>query len=61
MREYVGRVAAWVRHIMHKHVRFDPNISSEKLAKHSRLQTWTLKPAWLSPQGERHAMKVEFL
>lgn len=42
-------VDAKVRRIVHEEGRFDPDMGSDKLAKHARLQTWTLKPAWLEP------------
>lgn len=29
--------------------RYDPEMSLEKLARHARLQTWSLKPAWHKP------------
>ena len=30
-------------------VYFPPEFSCDKIAEHARLQTWTLKPAWLRP------------
>ena len=38
-----------VRYAIHEHWPYDPDMSSERIAKHSRLQTWSLKPAWLNP------------
>jgi len=42
-------IDAQVRHNVIEHWPYRPGISSENLAEHARLQTWTLKPAWLRP------------
>ena len=36
-----------------EHWAYETNFTREKLAEHARLQTWTLKPAWLSPPRGR--------
>jgi hypothetical protein len=47
--EVAWNVDAWVRRNMMERDRFNPDMPTDKLAKHARLQTWTLKPAWLTP------------
>lgn len=47
--EVAFNVDMWVRYNVHERTRFDPDLPSDKIAKHARLQTWTLKPAWLNP------------
>jgi len=38
-----------VREAVTEHWPYEPDIQAEKIARHARLQTWTLKPAWLTP------------
>jgi hypothetical protein len=40
---------AWVRRYIGDHWAMPLGFSCESLAEHARLQTWTLKPAWLRP------------
>lgn len=40
---------AWVRECIGDHWAMPLDFSCEALAEHARLQTWTVKPAWLSP------------
>lgn len=47
------QVDAWVRRSVGEHWPYPPEMSCEKLAMHARLQTWTLKPAWLKPPRGR--------
>jgi hypothetical protein len=46
-------VDAWVQRSVGEHWPYSPDLSCEKLAEHARLQTWTLKPAWLRPPRGR--------
>ncbi len=46
-------VDAWVQRSVGEHWPYRPEMSCEKLAEHARLQTWTLKPAWLRPPRGR--------
>lgn len=52
--EIAWNIDAFVRRNVHEHTRFIPDLPSDRLAKHARLQTWTLKPAWLSPPRGAH-------
>ena len=50
--------AAWsvddfVRRRIGEHWAYDLDFSCERLAEHARLQSWTLKPAWLRPPRRR--------
>jgi hypothetical protein len=40
---------AWVRRCIGDHWAMPLGFSCEALAEHTRLQTWTMKPAWLQP------------
>jgi hypothetical protein len=42
-------VDAWARRSLGEHWPYSLDFSCEKIAEHLRLQTWTLKPAWLRP------------
>jgi len=46
-------VDAWVRRHIGEHWAMDTDFSCERLAEHARLQTWSLKPAWLRPPRAR--------
>ena len=53
-------IDAWIRRTLGEHWAMPLDFSPEVMAEHSRLQTWTMKPAWLRPsQGpivdEAHA------
>lgn len=43
------RIDNWIRNCVQEHRPYDPDFTCEKLALHARLQTWTIKPAWLRP------------
>lgn len=43
------QIDAWVQKHIGEHWAYDIDFSCETLAEHARLQTWTLKPAWLTP------------
>jgi hypothetical protein len=43
------KVDAWVQTSLGEHWPYALDFSCEKIAEHARLQTWTLKPAWLNP------------
>ncbi len=47
--EIAGDIDRRVQYAIHEHWPYDPDMSSELIARHARLQTWTLKPAWLTP------------
>lgn len=47
--EIAWNTDARIRRNMLNNPRYDPDLNSEKIAKHARLQTWSLKPAWLNP------------
>jgi hypothetical protein len=40
---------AWIRRNIGEHWALPLDFSCESLAEHARLQTWTMKPAWLRP------------
>ena len=52
-------VDAWVRREIGEHWAMPLDFTCDRLAEHARLQTWTMKPAWLrppqgpAPDGER--------
>ncbi len=46
-------IDAWARRTVGEHWALAPEFSCEKLTEHMRLQTWTLKPAWLRPPRGR--------
>ena len=43
------KVDAWVQRSIGEHWAYALDFSCEKIAEQARLQTWTLKPAWLRP------------
>lgn len=49
----------WLRRGVGEHWGFPPDFTCDKIVEQARLQTWTMKPAWLSPpqgsvsEGER--------
>lgn len=48
-------VDAWIRRAIGEHYAMPLDFTCERMAEHARLQTWTMKPAWLRPpQG--HAL-----
>ena len=47
------KVDAWVQRQIGEHWAYDLDFSCDKLAEQARLQTWTLKPAWLRPPRRR--------
>ena len=47
------KVDAWVQTSLGEHWPYALDFSCEKIAEHARLQTWTLKPAWLNPPRGR--------
>lgn len=53
---------AWIRQYIGEHWAMPLDFSCDVMAKHTRLQTWTMKPAWLRPpQGsvtdQKHAAR----
>ena len=51
--EVALEVDAFVQRSVGEHWPYRPEMSCEKLAEQARLQTWTLKPAWLRPPHGR--------
>ena len=47
--EIAFELDAWVRHNIGEHWAMPLDFSCEAMAEHTRLQTWTMKPAWLHP------------
>ena len=43
------QIDAWVRKNIGEHWAMPLDFSSDTLAEHARLQTWTMKPAWIRP------------
>jgi hypothetical protein len=42
-------IDAWVRRSLGEHWPYALDFNCDRIAEHARLQTWTLKPAWLRP------------
>jgi len=47
--EIAHNVDTRLRVLLGENPRYDPDFSCEKIARHARLQTWSLKPAWIKP------------
>ncbi len=47
-------VDARLRIAIGENPRYDPDLSCDKIARHARLQTWSLKPAWERPPRGRY-------
>lgn len=39
----------WIRRSIGEHLMFSPDYTCDQMAEQARLQTWTMKPAWLRP------------
>ena len=55
-----SEVDAWIRRAIGEHWAMPLDFTCDRMAEHARLQTWTMKPAWLrppqgalAPDGER--------
>jgi hypothetical protein len=47
--EVAYQLDAWIRHSIGDHWAMPLDFSCDAMAEHARLQTWTMKPAWLRP------------
>ena len=47
--EIAYKLDAWIKRNIEDHWAMPTDFSCEALAEHARLQTWTMKPAWLNP------------